>query len=288
MRRPSVGTVVAPLALFVALGGPAEAAKLVNGKNIRKGTVSSKQIKDRSIGLADLSTTARRALQATAAGTIGSAELRDGGVAGVDLAGGAVGGGQLADNAVTSPKIANNSVGTDDIGPDAVQGDEIANGSVGSGDVRDGAIGAAEIATNAVGGAEIATGAVNTDEIQSSAVGTNELADNAVGSAEVADGSLTGKDVAELAGGISVLLSGDLDEGFCDAQNTAALTVGGDGTLLDDVISITAPASLGDGLVVTARPASANTIRVQVCNVDGGANQNLGQTPFRVVATEVG
>ena len=44
IRRPSAPMVVALLALFVALGGPAQAAKLINGAEIKKGTVGSKQI----------------------------------------------------------------------------------------------------------------------------------------------------------------------------------------------------------------------------------------------------
>jgi hypothetical protein len=40
---------IAFLALFIALGGTATAATLINGKNIKKGTVTSKQVKDRSL-----------------------------------------------------------------------------------------------------------------------------------------------------------------------------------------------------------------------------------------------
>ena len=38
---------IALLALFVALGGPAQARKLINGADIRKGTVRGAQIKRR-------------------------------------------------------------------------------------------------------------------------------------------------------------------------------------------------------------------------------------------------
>ena len=46
LRRPSAPMIVALLALFVALGGPAEAARLINGGKIKKGTVGSKQLAD--------------------------------------------------------------------------------------------------------------------------------------------------------------------------------------------------------------------------------------------------
>ena len=49
-RRPSLALVVALLALFVALGGPAEAQRLLG-----KGDVNSRVVKDRSLKLRDLS-----------------------------------------------------------------------------------------------------------------------------------------------------------------------------------------------------------------------------------------
>lgn len=48
-RRPSFASVIAMLALFIAIGGTATAAGLINGKNIKRGTVTSKQIKNKTI-----------------------------------------------------------------------------------------------------------------------------------------------------------------------------------------------------------------------------------------------
>ena len=45
VRRPSAAMLIALLALFLALDGPAQARKLINGADIRKGTVRSAQIK---------------------------------------------------------------------------------------------------------------------------------------------------------------------------------------------------------------------------------------------------
>ena len=45
-RRPSPAMVVALIALFVALGGPAQAKRVIDGGSIRKGTITSKQIKN--------------------------------------------------------------------------------------------------------------------------------------------------------------------------------------------------------------------------------------------------
>ena len=59
VRRPSAAMLIALLALFVALGGPAQARKLNNGSDIRKGTVLSAQIKDGSLTERDLSSSTR-------------------------------------------------------------------------------------------------------------------------------------------------------------------------------------------------------------------------------------
>jgi hypothetical protein len=116
---------VALLALFVALGGPAQAKHLINGKDIRRGTVSSKQLKDRSIAVRDLSPDTVRTLQSTADGSItpskvvpgaiGGLAIADGSVAAADIADGAVGAGKLAENAVTGAKIADGTLTTADI-----------------------------------------------------------------------------------------------------------------------------------------------------------------------------
>jgi hypothetical protein len=52
------GTAVAYLALFAALGGSAYAAATVTGKNIKDGTISGKDVKNRSLGTNKLSATA--------------------------------------------------------------------------------------------------------------------------------------------------------------------------------------------------------------------------------------
>jgi hypothetical protein len=62
-RCPSAALVIACLALFVALGGVGYAAAKINGKNIIKGTITAKQVKDRSLGSKDLSKRAVRSLR---------------------------------------------------------------------------------------------------------------------------------------------------------------------------------------------------------------------------------
>ncbi|HST38762.1 MAG TPA: hypothetical protein VLK58_04610 [Conexibacter sp.] len=63
-RLPKPATVIAGVALFAAVGGTATAAStLIDGKNIRAGTITARQVKNGSLGTADLSRAARAALR---------------------------------------------------------------------------------------------------------------------------------------------------------------------------------------------------------------------------------
>jgi hypothetical protein len=112
--------VVALIALFVALGGPAQAKRAIDGGSIRKGTITSTQIKNGSVAKADLSKTAVRSLTAIPASSVRSAQIADGQVLAPDLGLGSVGQGQLAPGAVTASKLA----------PDSIGGASVANGSL--------------------------------------------------------------------------------------------------------------------------------------------------------------
>jgi hypothetical protein len=111
VKRPSFATVVALLALFVALGGPAEAQRL-----IAKGKVTSASVKDRSLKLRDLSRRTVRQLKATRNNSITEAKLANGSVTPGKLAPDAVGAGTIADGAVTGADVANGSLNAADIG----------------------------------------------------------------------------------------------------------------------------------------------------------------------------
>lgn len=117
--------VVALIALFVALGGPAQARRLVDGGSIRTGTITTKQIKNGSVAKADLSKTAVRSLTATPASSVRSAQIADGSILAPDLGIGSVGANQLATGAVTASKLAADSIG----------GGSVANGSLQTVDV---------------------------------------------------------------------------------------------------------------------------------------------------------
>jgi hypothetical protein len=112
--------VVALIALFIALGGPAQAKRLIDGSTIRTNTITGKQIKNGSVAKADLTKGAVNSLIATPASSVRSAQIADGSVLGPDLAAGAIGPGQLAPGAVSASKLAADSVG----------GASVANGSL--------------------------------------------------------------------------------------------------------------------------------------------------------------
>ena len=147
-RRPSVSLLVAGLALFIALGGPAEAQKLLSGDDIEKDSITSKQIKDRSLEAADLSRKARRGLTRTPAGSITDSKLGDGAVTSRSLAQASVMSGAVADSTLTGADLAANAVGTEELGDNAV----------GQAEIRNNGVGASEIANNSIDGGEIIDG----------------------------------------------------------------------------------------------------------------------------------
>ena len=119
-RRPTPAMVVALIALFIALGGPAQAKKVIDGKVLAKGTVTGRAIKNGSIAKADLSKSAVKSLERTPANSVRSAQIVDGQVLAPDLGAGAVTAPAIGTGAVTASKLAADSVG----------GGSVANGSL--------------------------------------------------------------------------------------------------------------------------------------------------------------
>jgi hypothetical protein len=155
--------VVALLALFVALGGPAHAARLINGANIRRDSVGSAQIKDRSLRQRDLTRSAVRDLTATRDGSITAAKLSENSVTTRALAPGSVITGTVGDNSLTAADLAASSVGAD----------EIVDTAVGQAEIRNNGVGASEIADNTIDGGEVIDGGLSVRDIAQQ-VGTLE------------------------------------------------------------------------------------------------------------------
>jgi hypothetical protein len=136
---------VAALALFVALDGPATAARLIDGSAIRRNTITSTQIRNKTLGIADFSSTTIRMLRVTPNDSVGTMQLKPGAIT-TD---------RLADGAVTTPKLADRSV----------QAINLADGSVGSSTLAAGAVTASRLGTGAVGSDAIADGSLKADDL---------------------------------------------------------------------------------------------------------------------------
>lgn len=120
MKRPSFATVIASLALFVALGGPAHAARFIDGNLLRKGSVTSAAVKDRSLKVRDLNPPAVRTLQKTPNNSVTEAKLANRSVTP----------GKLANGAVSSAALADRSVATADLGLNSVRSEQVADGAL--------------------------------------------------------------------------------------------------------------------------------------------------------------
>jgi hypothetical protein len=115
MRRPSPALVVALIALFVALGGPAHALSLISGSQIRKNTITSKQVRNHSLSTKDLSRRAVHSLRVTPDGSITQAKLANGAVTSAKIGGAAITGAKIASNSISSIQIADHSLTATDI-----------------------------------------------------------------------------------------------------------------------------------------------------------------------------
>jgi hypothetical protein len=135
LKRPSLPLVVASLALFVALGGPAEAQRLISGKDLRKGSVSSRAVKDRGLEVRDLSRRAERRLRATRNNSITEAKLANGAVTPGKLALGAVSTSAVADHSLSSVDYGAGSVGAAALTDGAVNGAKVGGGTLSAADL---------------------------------------------------------------------------------------------------------------------------------------------------------
>jgi hypothetical protein len=243
--RPSPPTVIALLALFVALGGPAQAARLIGSKDIKRSAVNSKHVKNRSLATSDLRLSALTFLRATPPNSVTTAELAAGAVRVGDLGEGAVTAGKIAEGAVGTAAIANNTIGSVDIAPNSVQSDEISNGTVSGLDIGEGQ----------------------------------------VGTSEVSDGALTVRDVGSFAGTFNTDFGPlNPDQCTTSTHTLTAVRGATTANLSDDVVLATPVGNWnGSALEYSVNVESPTTIRLLICN-EGGAEpvQGSGVT-FRYV-----
>ncbi|HWI72604.1 MAG TPA: hypothetical protein VNT55_11660 [Baekduia sp.] len=224
--------VVALLALFIALDGPATAARLIDGGSIKRNSITNKQVRNGTLGVQDLSKRAVTTLQATPSKSVGTKQLRDGAVASK----------ALAAKAVDASKVA------------------------------DGAIGNTQLAGKAVDANKLADGAVGPTQLAADAVTSSKVADGAIGAAAVADGGLQTRDLGDFYGTVSVdftpFAANTCQVAMVSSPQASAPAQ--NNSIADDVVSAS-PSTTGwpDPIVVTAYPGAGNTIRIVACRVGG-------------------
>jgi hypothetical protein len=239
--------VVALLALFIALDGPATAARVVSGASIKRNSITNKQIRNGTIGRLDLSKTAQNYLRTTPAKSVGVNQLRDG----------AVGGKALAAQAVDASKLA--------------------NGAVGNSQLAAGAVDAGKLADESVGSAQLAAGAVT----------ASKVADGSVGGAAIADGNLQTRDLGDFFGTVTVDFPEFAPDSCQVSAFSPTPNGMPNKQIADDVVSVSPSTSgWPDPVVVTANPGANNTIRIVACRIGAGDGTPIDppRTTFQFVA----
>lgn len=255
LRRPSPALVLAAVALFVALGGPAQARKLLDGGDIRRGTVTSKQVADRGLKTRDLSRNTVRKLRTPPFGSVGGRQIKDSSIGAADLLTGAVTAPALAPDSVVSNSVVDGSLRGMDLGGGTIESTHIGNGQVRKPDIGTGAVGASEIQPGAVAGSEVLDGSL------------------AVADLAVAQGTGTFGD-----------LEPPLAAGTCTGVPSPAAQALPEGeTLLDDVILPGRAAGWPGELALRAQPLDAGGVEVFACNT-GKAPVEVAGLGFRWIA----
>jgi hypothetical protein len=245
MRKPSPTTVIALVALFVALGGPAKAAKLISGSKLKNNSVTSAKIRNHTLSSADIRRSTLNSLKRTG-------------------------------STVTSGNIVDGTIQLEDMGFGSVTGNQVVDHSLAGVDLAPDSISATEIATGTIGATELGADSVLNKSLKDGAVSKTKLAKDAVAESEVRDGSLTAKDVGAASGSLTVAL-GSLAAQSCKTQAfDQTIELGG------GIVLVNAPA---DGLLATARvidaaPPNADKIQVQVCNPTAAPVVADGSYPF--------
>jgi hypothetical protein len=140
-RRPQHGTVVAYLALFLAVStGGAWAATKIGAADIKKNAIRTAHIKDGQVRARDLHAAAVTAGK-LAANAVSGASVADGSLSGGDIADGTVTGAKVADGSLAGGDIADGAVTTTKLAPNAVTGAKVQDGSLAGGDIDEATLG---------------------------------------------------------------------------------------------------------------------------------------------------
>ncbi len=142
-------TIIAVIALLVALSGAGYAATTIGTSQLKNNAVTTPKIKNAAVNTAKLKNNAvnasKLASNAVTAAKIASnavtaAKIAGNAVTGAKIAGGAVGVNQIAAGAVDTAKLGNGSVTNDKLGANAVTGAKIAGGTITAANIAPGQV----------------------------------------------------------------------------------------------------------------------------------------------------
>jgi hypothetical protein len=144
--RPSHATVVAYLALFVALGGTSAWAthEVINSSDVVNESLTGADIKNGTLTGTDVFDN-----------TIGGADVTNGSLTGADIFDNTIGGADITNGSLTGADVADNTIGVSDIGSQQVGSDEVLNDSLLTSDIRSGAVASDEVFDNSLTGTDI-------------------------------------------------------------------------------------------------------------------------------------
>ena len=150
-----VGQVAGVLALFIALGGPAWAAGVIDGARIKPSTITGKQVRNSSLAGPD---------------------VRDGSLTGSDIRNSSLAGADVRDGSLTGADVRDGSIGAGDIAPGVIP-------TVPPFSIPDGSITTAKFASSAVAPLALGLPGLRTEQTSG--------ASNVIGGANGAAGSAT-------------------------------------------------------------------------------------------------
>jgi hypothetical protein len=166
-------------------------------------------------------------------------------------------GGMLRKNTVTGRAIRNGSVAKADLTKGAVRSLMATPAhSVRSAQIADGQVLAPDLGAGSVGQTQLAPGGVT----------ASKLAPDSIGGGSVANGSLQTVDIGSFTGSVNVDFDPFNDTSRrCQVAEAPAVPAAGDPNLADDVVAVSPPSGWSDFLVLTAKPAPNNAIRIVAC-----------------------
>jgi hypothetical protein len=132
-------TIIAVIALLVALSGVGYAATTIGTSQIKNNAVTTAKIKNNAVTAAKIKNNAVTAAK-IANGAVTAAKLANDAVTAAKLGGGAVGTSALANGSVDAAKLANGAVTTDKLGANAVTGAKIAGATITAANIAPGQV----------------------------------------------------------------------------------------------------------------------------------------------------